>query len=60
MNRSNHSTPSRATKHDGIINKLSYSEMATDETGMVIPRETKVELRKQHGYCITCPHSKFP
>ena len=43
----------------GLATELSYSEMATDETGMIVTKERKMELRKQHGYCVTCSHGMW-
>jgi hypothetical protein len=35
--------------------ELSYGEMTTFSSGAVMPKQTKTALRKQHGFCLTCP-----
>lgn len=35
--------------------QLSYQDMALDPTGQIMSRELKASLRKQYGYCLTCP-----
>lgn len=56
MNRSGHSAMSRSAH--GLAIELSYTEMATDEHGMIVSKERKTELRKQHGFCVTCPQGE--
>lgn len=35
--------------------ELSYGEMTTFSSGGIMSKQTKTDLRKQHGYCLTCP-----
>jgi hypothetical protein len=34
---------------------LSYGEVTTFSSGGIISKQMKLDLRKQYGYCITCP-----
>lgn len=35
--------------------QLSYNDMAMSASGCILSHEAKAALRKQHGYCVTCP-----
>jgi hypothetical protein len=35
--------------------ELSYREMTADASGRILSDEAKADIRKQQGYCLTCP-----
>lgn len=42
-------------KQDEEATRLSYEEMSTDESGQILPRHKKEAVRRELGYCLTCP-----